>query len=83
MARGDPGESEKAILEVTRQKGTVLQVFDRLSLGAQQPLYAFDEFVAMGQEDLEKFDVCLKRHLAETRSGRPLFRRRGWLNQAD
>jgi len=25
-----------------------LQVFDRLSLGVQQPLYAFDELVAMG-----------------------------------
>jgi hypothetical protein len=28
-------------------------------------LYALDDRVAMGHEELQKFDVCLKRHLAE------------------
>ena len=59
---------------MTRQKGTVLQVFDRLSVGVQHSLYSLDDFIAMGQEELEKFDMCLKRHLARTRSGWPLFR---------
>ena len=76
LAVGDASEREEAILKVTRQKGTVLQVLDRLSLGVQQPLYSLDDFIAMGQEELEKFDMCLKRHLARTRSGRPLFRRK-------
>ena len=73
---GDPRECEEAILKVTRQKGTVLQVLDRLSLGVQQPLYSLDDFIAMGQEQLEKFDMRLKRHLARTRCGWPLFRRK-------
>ena len=76
LAVGDPSECEEAILEVTRQQGTVLQVFDRLSLGVQHILDALDDLIAMGQEELEKFDMCLKRHLAETRSGWPLFRRK-------
>jgi hypothetical protein len=42
-------------------------------------LYAFNEFPAMGQEELEKLDVCLKRHLAEQRSGWPLFWRKEWM----
>ena len=71
---GDPRECEEALLEVTRQKGTVLQVFDRPSLGVQHPLYSLDDVIAMGQEELEKFDMRLKRHLARTRSGWPLFR---------
>ena len=68
------GPNEEAILEVTRQNGTVAQVLDRLSLGVQQSLYSLDDVIAMGQEELEKLDVCLKRHLARTRSGWPLFR---------
>ena len=76
LAVSDPRECEEAILKVTRQKGTVLQVVDRLSLGVQHPLYSLDDFIAMGQEELEKFDMCLKRHLARTRSGWPLFRRK-------
>ena len=75
LVAGDAGECEEAILEVTRQKGTVLQVLDRLSLGVQQPLYSLDDFIAMGQEQLEKFDMRLKRHLARTRCAWPLFRR--------
>ena len=74
LAVGDP--NEEAILEVTGQKGAVLQVFDWLSLGVQQPLDPFDDVIAMGQEELEKFDMCLKRHLAGTWPGRPLFRRK-------
>jgi hypothetical protein len=76
LAVGDPSEREEAILKVTRQKGTVLQVFDRLSLGVQHPLYSLDDFIAMGQEELEELDMCSKRHLARTRSGWPLFRRK-------
>ena len=30
----------------------------------------------MGQEELEKFDICLKWNLARTRSGWSLFRRK-------
>jgi hypothetical protein len=67
LARGDPSEREEAILEVTRQKGTVLLIFDRLSLGVQQPLYSVDDVITMGQEELEKFDMCLKRHVARER----------------
>ena len=76
LAVGDTRECEEAILKVTRQKGTVLQVFDRLSLSVQHSLYSLDDFIATGQEELEKFDMCLKRHLAKTRSGWPLFRRK-------
>ena len=76
LAVGDPTECEEAILKVTRQKGTVLQVFDRLSLGVQHSLYSLDDVIAMGQEELEKFDMCLKRHLARIQSTmRSLFRR--------
>jgi hypothetical protein len=46
-----------------------LQVFDRLSLGVQDPLYALDDVGAIRQEELEKFDMCLKRHLTRARSG--------------
>ena len=67
---GDPSEREETILKVTRQKGTILQVLDRLSLGVQHPLYSLDDFIATGQEQLEKFDMRLKRHLS--RAG-PLF----------
>jgi hypothetical protein len=69
LAGGNPRECEEAILKVTRQKGTVLQVFDGLSLGAQHSLYALDDVIAMGQEELKKFDMCLERHLAWRRSG--------------
>jgi hypothetical protein len=59
-----------------RQKGTVSQVFDGLSLGVQQSLQPLDDFVATGQKELEKLDVCLKRHLGGPRSGWPLFGRK-------
>ncbi|HKH74678.1 MAG TPA: hypothetical protein VKA59_25140 [Vicinamibacterales bacterium] len=36
LVLGDP--DEEAVLEVTRQQGAVLQVFDRLSLGVEQAL---------------------------------------------
>jgi hypothetical protein len=38
-------------------------------LGVQYALYSLDDFIAMGQEELEKFDMCPKRYLAKTRSG--------------
>src|SRR5215470_13919195 len=57
------GEGEEAILKMTRENGTVLHVLDRLALGVQQPLYSLDDFIAMGQEQLEKFDMRVKRHL--------------------
>src|SRR5262245_57937610 len=66
---GDPSECEEAILELTGQQGSVLQVLERLSLGVQNCLYALDDFIAVGQEELEQFDMCLKRLLVETRSG--------------
>ena len=71
LVAGDASECEEAILKVTRQKGTVLQVLDRLSLGVQQPLYSLDDFIAMGQEQLEKFDMRVKRHLDRTLCGWP------------
>jgi hypothetical protein len=61
---GESGECEETILEETRQTGTVLQVLDRLSLSVQYPLDAFNKFIATGQEELEKFEMCLKWHLA-------------------
>src|SRR5262249_25437018 len=66
LVAGDANECEEAILKLTRQKGTVLQVLDRLALSVQQPLYSLDDFIAMGQEQLEKFDVSVKPHLART-----------------
>jgi len=56
------GASEDAILNVTGQERTVSQVFDWLALRVEQPLYEFDDLVAMVQEELEKVDVCLERH---------------------
>jgi hypothetical protein len=63
----DPGQSKEAIFEVTGKKGTVLQVFNRLSLSVQHSFYTLDDALAVGQEELEKFDVFVKRHLARTR----------------
>src|SRR5688572_28340109 len=63
LALGDP-RCEEAILEVSREHGTVLIVGVRLSQGVQHPFDAFDDFVAMGQEGLEEIEMCLKRHLA-------------------
>jgi len=74
---GEPRESEEAILEVTRQKGAVLRVWDRFSLVVQQPLYSLDDFVAMGQERSEELDMRLKRHLAKTLCRWSLFRCKG------
>jgi hypothetical protein len=31
-------------------------------LGVQHPLYALDDVVAMGEKEVEKLDVSLKRH---------------------
>jgi hypothetical protein len=39
-------------------------------------LYSLDDLIATRQEELEKFDVCLKRNLSRRRSGWPLFRRK-------
>ena len=66
LVTGDATECEEAILEVTRQKPTVLQILNRLSLGVQQPCYFLDDFSAVGQEQLEKFCMRVKRfaHLA-------------------
>jgi hypothetical protein len=58
---------EEALLELTRQKGTVLKVVGRLSLSVQHSFDALDDVLAMGQEELEKFDVFVKRHRARTR----------------
>src|SRR5215471_7955774 len=74
LVPSDASGCEEAILKVTREKGTVLQVLDRLSLGVQQPLYPLDDFIAMAQEQLEKFDVRVKRHMAKTLCRRLLFR---------
>jgi len=50
LVAGESIECEEAILKVTREKGNVLEVLDRLALGVQQPLYSLDDFIAMGQE---------------------------------
>ena len=60
LAVGDARECEEAILKVTRQKRTVLEVFDWLSLGVQYSLYSLDDVIAMGQEEAEEFDMRLK-----------------------
>ena len=65
---GDASGCEEAILDVTRQQRTVPEVFNRPPLGVQHPLQAFDDLIATGQEELKKFDMCLKRHFGETRS---------------
>src|SRR5688572_21259396 len=63
LAVGDP--NEEAILEVTRQNGTVSQIFVRFSLGVQQSLYSLDDVIAMGQEELEKFDRSEERRVGK------------------
>ena len=60
LAVGDSRECEEAILKVTRQKRTVLEVFDWLSLGVQYSLDSLDDVIAMGQEEAEEFDMGLK-----------------------
>ena len=81
LVAGDASEGEEAILKLTREKGTALQVLDRLSLGVQQPLYSLDDFIAMGQELLEKFDVRVKRHMDKTFCSWCLFRFRKRMNR--
>jgi hypothetical protein len=81
LVAGDASECEETILKLTRQKGTVLRIFGRLSLGVQQPLYLLDDFIAMGQEQLEKFDVRVKRQMARTSCSWPLFRFRKRMNR--
>jgi hypothetical protein len=66
LAVGDPSEREKAILKVTRQQGAVLEVFDRLSLGVQHSLDSLDDVIAMGQEEVEEFDLGLKQFANHT-----------------
>ena len=73
MVIGDPSEREEAVLEVTRQKRHVLQLLDGLSLGVQHALYSLDDCIAMDQEEPEKLYMRLKRHVAETLCGLPLF----------
>src|SRR5580704_2117901 len=63
---GDRRKCEEAILEVTRQKRTVLQIVARVSLGVEQPLYSLDDLVTVDQEHLQKTDMRPKRHLART-----------------
>lgn len=60
LAVRDTRQREEAILEVTREKGTVVQVFGRLSLSVQQSLYSLDDLVTMCQEELEQLDVFVK-----------------------
>jgi hypothetical protein len=74
LAVSDASECEEAILEVARQQGTVLQVFERLSSGVQYPLNSLDDIITTSQEECEQVDMCLKRHLIETRSRCPLYR---------
>src|SRR5499427_857018 len=81
LVASDASDCEEAILKVTRKKVTILQVLDRLALGVQQPLYSLDDFIAMAQEQLEKFDMRVKRHLAKTLCGRLLFRCRKRMNR--
>jgi hypothetical protein len=76
LAGGDLRAREEAVLEVMRQQRTVLQVFDRLPLGVQDPLDSLDDGVAMGQEEVEQLDMCRERHTSDRRSGRALFRRK-------
>ena len=49
LAVRDPG-CEEAVLEVSREQGTVLIGGVRLSLGVQNPFDSLDDFIAMGQE---------------------------------
>ncbi len=44
-------------------------MLNRLSLGVQQFLYPFDDVSAMGQEQVEQFDVFRKGYLARAVSG--------------
>jgi hypothetical protein len=75
LVAGEAGKREEALLEFTRQKGNVLQVSDRPSSGVQQPFYTLDDFIAMGQEQLEEFDMRVKPHVAAPLYGWPLFMR--------
>jgi hypothetical protein len=59
---GDGCECEKTVLKMPGQKRTILQVGNRLSLSGQQSLYSVDDFIAVGQEQLEQFDMRPERH---------------------
>jgi hypothetical protein len=45
---------------------SVLQILVWLALSIQQLLDAFDDLLAVGQEQLQQFDMRLERHLANT-----------------
>ncbi len=60
LADGHSRYCEEAVLKVTGQTRTVLQVRDRLSLSVQNGLYSLDDRIAMGEKESEKLDVCLK-----------------------
>jgi hypothetical protein len=64
LAGGDTSECEEAVLEVVRQKGTVPQVLNRLSLGVQHGFYSLDDVIATSQEEIEELDMGLKLHQA-------------------
>jgi hypothetical protein len=51
---------EETVFEVMRQEGTVLQILDRLPLSVQDSLYSLDDDVAMGEEEVQEFDVLVK-----------------------
>src|SRR5579862_7329396 len=65
LAGGDGSACEEAVLEMARQKGLVLQIPDRLSLGVQNGLYALDDIFAMLQKRSQQVDVRLKRRLTK------------------
>lgn len=66
LVAADGREREEAVLELVREKRPVVQVLGRLPLRVQQALDALDDLRAMGQEQLQKLDMRLKRHLAGT-----------------
>ena len=67
---GDAREREEAVFKVSKQKGAVAQILDRLSLRVKHSFYSLDDLVVMSEEEAEERDVGLKRHADSIPSAR-------------
>jgi hypothetical protein len=56
----ETGDREEAILYLASQKGTIPQIFLRLPLRIQYDFQLFDDCLAVGQEELQQFDMRLE-----------------------
>src|SRR5690606_3918244 len=62
LAGRDCRQREEAILEVTRQKRTIVQILRRSSLGVQESFHAADDRPAVREERAQQLDMRVERH---------------------